>query len=44
MGRYDEAIALAEKALQMAKSSTPPASQAAVVQLEDSIKKWKAKK
>jgi hypothetical protein len=44
MGRFDEAVALGEKALQMAKTSTPPASQAQIIALEDSIKKWKAKR
>lgn len=44
MGRFDEAVVLGEKALQLGKSSTPPASQATIVSLEDSIKKWKAKK
>jgi len=44
MGRFDEAVALGEKALAMAKSSTPPASQAQLVQLEDSLKKWRAKR
>jgi hypothetical protein len=44
MNKFDEAIALAEKALQLGKTSTPPASQAAIVTLEDQIKKWKAKK
>ena len=44
MGRFDEAVILGEKALQMAKSSTPPASKAQIVALEDSVKKWKAKR
>jgi hypothetical protein len=44
MNKLDEAVALAEKALQIGKSSTPPASQAQIVSLEDQIKKWKAKK
>jgi hypothetical protein len=44
MGRYDEAVALGEKALAMAKASTPPASQAQIVGIEDLVKKWKAKK
>ena len=44
MGRYDEAVVLGEKALQLAKTSTPPASQAQIVAIEDSVKKWKAKK
>lgn len=44
MGRYPEAVTLGEKALQMAKSSTPLASQSQIVSIEDSVKKWKAKK
>ncbi len=44
MGRFDEAVTLGEKALQLAKTSTPPASKATIVSLEDSIKKWKAKR
>jgi hypothetical protein len=44
MGRFDEAVTLGEKALAMAKSSTPPASQAQLVQLEDSLKKWRSKR
>jgi hypothetical protein len=44
MGRFDEAVALGEKALALAKSSTPPASPAQIAGLEDSIKRWKAKK
>ena len=44
MGRFDEAVALGEKALQLGKTSTPPASQAQIVALEDSIKKWKLKR
>jgi hypothetical protein len=40
MGRYDEAVALGEKALAMAKASTPPASQAQIVGIEDLVKKW----
>ena len=44
MGKFDEAVALGEKALQLGKSSTPPASKAQIVALEDSIKKWKAKR
>lgn len=44
MGRFDEAVTLGEKALQLGKSSTPPASQATVIMLEDSIKKWKTKR
>jgi tetratricopeptide (TPR) repeat protein len=44
MGRFDEAVALGEKALQLGKTSTPPASKAQIVALEDSIKKWKAKR
>ncbi len=44
MGRFDEAVTLGEKALQMARTSTPPASKATLVSLEDSIKKWKAKR
>jgi len=44
MGSFDEAVTLGEKALQMAKSSTPPASKATIVSLEDSIKKWKVKR
>jgi hypothetical protein len=43
MGRFDEAVVLGEKALQLAKTATPP-NQSAIVSLEDSIKKWKAKK
>jgi len=44
MGRFDEAVALGEKALQMAKSSTPPASQATIATIEDSLKKWRVKR
>ena len=44
MGRFDEAVALGEKALQLGRTSTPPASRAQMVALEDSIKKWRAKK
>jgi hypothetical protein len=44
MGRFDEAVTLGEKALQLGKSSTPPASQATIVSLEDSLKKWRAKR
>ncbi len=44
MGRFDESVVLGEKALQLAKGSTPPASKATIVSLEDSIKKWKAKR
>jgi hypothetical protein len=44
MGRYDEAVTLGEKALQMARSSTPPASKAQILALEDSVKKWKARR
>src|SRR5688572_2975212 len=44
MGRFDEAVALGEKALQLGKNSTPPASQATIVSLEDSIKEWKARR
>ncbi|MEP6704882.1 MAG: DUF2911 domain-containing protein [Acidobacteriota bacterium] len=44
MGRFDEAVVLGEKALALAKSSTPPAGAAQIAGLEGSIKKWKAKK
>ncbi len=44
MGRFDEAVALGEKALQLAKSSTPPASQGNILSIEDSLKKWRAKR
>lgn len=44
MGRFDEAVVLGEKALNLAKTSTPPASQGQIAALEDSIKKWKAKR
>ncbi|HKP69653.1 MAG TPA: DUF2911 domain-containing protein [Pyrinomonadaceae bacterium] len=44
MGRFDEAVVLGEKALTLAKSSTPPASPAQIAGIEDSIKKWRAKK
>lgn len=44
MNKFDEAVALAEKAVQLGKNSTPPASQAQIVSLEDQIKKWKTKK
>lgn len=44
MGRFDEAAALGEKALALAKSSTPPASASLIETLEISIKNWKAKK
>ena len=44
MGRFDEAVTLGEKALALGKSSTPPASKAQIVALEDSIKKWRAKR
>jgi hypothetical protein len=44
MGRFDEAVALGEKALTIAKAATPPASPAQIAGIEDSIKKWKAKK
>jgi hypothetical protein len=43
MGRFDEAVALGEKALQLAKAATPP-NQGAIVSIEDSIKEWKAKR
>jgi hypothetical protein len=43
MGRFDEAVALGEKALQMAKAATPP-NQGTIVSLEDSLKKWRGKK
>jgi len=43
MGRFDEAVTLGEKALGLAKAATPP-SQATIVTIEDSIKKWKGKK
>ena len=43
MGKFDEAVALGEKALQMAKAATPP-NQSAIVSIEDSIKEWKAKR
>ena len=44
MGRFDEAVTLGEKALQLAKGSTPPPSQAQIIGLEDSIKKWKSRR
>lgn len=44
MGRFDEAVVLGEKALGMAKSSTPSASPAQIAGIEDSIKKWRAKR
>ena len=44
MGRFDEAVVLGEKALRLGKTSTPPASKAQIVALEDSIKKWKARR
>ena len=44
MGRFDEAVALGEKALTVGKASTPPASAGQILALEDSIKKWKAKR
>ncbi len=44
MGKTSEAIALAEKAVQLGKTSTPPASAPQIIALEDQIKKWKAKK
>ncbi len=44
MGRFDEAVALGEKALNLAKTSTPPASQGTVLSIEDSLKKWRAKR
>lgn len=43
MGRFDEAVTLGEKALQLAKAATPP-NQSAIVSIEDSIKDWKAKR
>jgi hypothetical protein len=43
MGRFDEAVALGAKALEMAKALTPP-NAGAVAELEESLKKWKAKK
>ena len=43
MGRFDEAVTLGEKALAMAKSSTP-VSQSTLVSIEDSLKKWRAKR
>ena len=43
MGRFDEAVVLGEKALTMAKALTPP-NPGAVAGIEDSLKKWKAKR
>lgn len=44
MGRKDEAIATGEKAIQIGKSSTPPANPANVANLENMVKEWKSKK
>jgi hypothetical protein len=44
MGKFDEAVTLGEKALAMAKSATPPASPAQLLTLEDSLKRWRAKR
>ena len=43
MGRYDEAVVVGEKALQLAKAATPP-NQSSIISIEDSIKKWKARR
>jgi len=43
LGRFDEAVALGAKALEMAKALTPP-NAGAVAEIEESLKKWKAKK
>ena len=43
MGRFDEAVVLGAKALEMAKALTPP-NAGAVAELEESLRKWKAKK
>ena len=44
MGKKAEAIATAEKAVQVGKSSTPPANANAVTALEGEIQKWKGSK
>lgn len=44
MGRKAEAIATAEKAIQIGKASTPPANPNAVAALEGEVQKWKASK
>lgn len=43
MGRYDDAVIVGEKALALARSATPP-NPSAIVSIEDSLKKWRAKK
>jgi hypothetical protein len=43
MGRFDEAVALGEKALGLAKAAATP-SRSTIASLEDSIKEWKAKR
>ena len=43
MGRFDEAVALGEKALQLAKGLTPP-NAGLVFTIDESLKKWKAKR
>ena len=43
MGRFDEAVALGEKALQLAKAATPPNS-GAIAELDESLKKWRVKR
>jgi hypothetical protein len=44
MGKKAEAIATAEKAIQVGKASTPPANPNAVAALEGEVKKWKESK
>ncbi|PYS99603.1 MAG: hypothetical protein DMF63_10990 [Acidobacteria bacterium] len=43
MGRFDEAVVLGGKALEMAKAMTPP-NAGGIAELEESLRKWKAKK
>jgi hypothetical protein len=44
MGKKAEAIATAEKAIQVGKASTPPANPNAVTALESEVQKWKGTK
>jgi hypothetical protein len=44
MGRKDEAITTAEKAIQVGKAATPPVNPANIANLENLVKEWKTKK
>lgn len=44
MGRRDEAITTAEKAIQVGKAATPPVNPASITGLENLVKEWKTKK